>query len=109
MVDELGAKREGIGGYLTKPRQGVGAWTRASSSGRFSTRYAYPARHWELDTEGQPTNHIIETRRRCDLITPVPEPQRRRLVAPGIRPLMPRHLLFCRPADEQPLVANRVM
>ena len=22
--------------------------------------YAYPGRHWELDEEGQPTNHIIE-------------------------------------------------
>jgi type III restriction enzyme len=44
--------------------------------------YAYPALHWELDTDGQPTNRIIETRRRCDLITPVPKPQRRRR-APG--------------------------
>jgi len=44
--------------------------------------YAYPARHWELDEHGQPTNCIIETRRRCDLITPVPKPQRRRR-APG--------------------------
>jgi len=40
--------------------------------------YAYPARHWELDTDGQPTNRIIETRRRCELLTPVPRPQRRR-------------------------------
>jgi type III restriction enzyme len=44
--------------------------------------YAYPARYWELDSEGQPTNRIIEARRRCDLITPVPLPQRRRR-APG--------------------------
>ena len=42
--------------------------------------YAYPARHWELDQDGQPTNHIIESRRRSDLITPVPKPQRRRRV-----------------------------
>jgi len=40
--------------------------------------YAYPARHWELDPDRQPTNHIVESRRRCDLITPVPLPQRRR-------------------------------
>ena len=40
--------------------------------------YAYPARYWELDSEGQPTNRIIETRRRSELITPVPKPQRRR-------------------------------
>jgi type III restriction enzyme len=40
--------------------------------------YAHPARHWELDEDGQPTNRIIETRRRSELITPVPKPQRRR-------------------------------
>jgi type III restriction enzyme len=26
--------------------------------------YAFPGRHWELDADGQPTNRIIETRRR---------------------------------------------
>jgi len=35
--------------------------------------YAYPARHWELDADGQPTNKLIESRRRSDLITPVPK------------------------------------
>jgi len=40
--------------------------------------YAYPARHWELDSDGQPTNRILETRRRSDLITPVPKPKKRR-------------------------------
>ncbi len=40
--------------------------------------YGRPARHWELDADGQPTNRIIETRRRSDLITPVPKPKRRR-------------------------------
>jgi type III restriction enzyme len=44
--------------------------------------YAYPARHWDLDADRQPTNRIVESRRRCDLITPVPLPQRRRR-APG--------------------------
>lgn len=29
--------------------------------------YAYPARHWELDDEGQPTQQIIEHRRRAGL------------------------------------------
>jgi hypothetical protein len=24
--------------------------------------YAYPDRHWELDADGQPTNHLLETR-----------------------------------------------
>ena len=40
--------------------------------------YASPPRHWELDADGQPTNRIIETRRRSELITPVPKPQKRR-------------------------------
>ncbi len=40
--------------------------------------YAYPGRHWELDADGQPTNRIIETRRRSDLIAPVPKPKKRR-------------------------------
>jgi type III restriction enzyme len=44
--------------------------------------YEYPGRHWELDADGQPTNHIIDRRRRSELITPVPKPQRRKR-APG--------------------------
>jgi type III restriction enzyme len=48
--------------------------------------YAYPAQHWELDPDGQPTNRIIETRRRSELITPVPKPQKRRRL-PGQREL----------------------
>ncbi|MFZ2872754.1 BPTD_3080 family restriction endonuclease [Zavarzinia sp.] len=40
--------------------------------------YAYPDRHWELDADGQPTQRIIEMRRRSDLITPVPKPKKRR-------------------------------
>jgi type III restriction enzyme len=44
--------------------------------------YVHPARHWELDEDGQPTNSIIESRRRSELITPIPKPQRRRR-APG--------------------------
>jgi len=43
--------------------------------------YAYPARHWELDADGQPTNRIIDNRRRSELITPVPKPQKRRRAA----------------------------
>ena len=37
--------------------------------------YGYPARHWELN-DGQPTNRILETRRRSELITPVPQPKK---------------------------------
>jgi type III restriction enzyme len=40
--------------------------------------YKAPGRHWELDADGQPTNRIIDTRRRSDLITPVPKPKKRR-------------------------------
>jgi type III restriction enzyme len=40
--------------------------------------YSYPGRHWELDPDGQPTNRIVETRRRSDLITPVPKPKKQK-------------------------------
>ncbi len=40
--------------------------------------YAYPGRHWELDSDGQPTNRVIETRRKSDLLTPVPKPKKQR-------------------------------
>ena len=40
--------------------------------------YAYPARHWELDPDGQPTNTIVESRRKSAFITPVPKPKKRR-------------------------------
>jgi type III restriction enzyme len=40
--------------------------------------YGYPIRHWELDGEGQPTQLIIETRRRAEFITPIPKPKKRK-------------------------------
>ncbi|WP_439817484.1 BPTD_3080 family restriction endonuclease [Zavarzinia sp. CC-PAN008] len=40
--------------------------------------YAYPGRHWELNADGQPTNRIVESRRRSDLITPVPKPKKQK-------------------------------
>lgn len=40
--------------------------------------YEYPAHHWELDDDGQPTTRILGTRRRSELITPVPKPRKRR-------------------------------
>jgi type III restriction enzyme len=40
--------------------------------------YAYPVRHWELDEQGQPTQRIIETRRRAEFITPIPKPKKQR-------------------------------
>jgi type III restriction enzyme len=40
--------------------------------------YVRPLRHWELDAEGQPTQKIIETRRRAEFITPIPKPKTRK-------------------------------
>jgi type III restriction enzyme len=40
--------------------------------------YEYPTRHWELDSNGQPTQRIIENRRRAEFITPIPKPKKRR-------------------------------
>ncbi len=40
--------------------------------------YGYPGRHWELDKDGQPTNQILEHRRRAEFITPIPKPKKRR-------------------------------
>ena len=43
--------------------------------------YEYPARYWELDATGQPTQKIIESRRRAEFITPIPKPKKRRASA----------------------------
>ena len=40
--------------------------------------YACPAKHWELDAHGQPTQKILETRRRAEFITPIPKPKKRK-------------------------------
>jgi type III restriction enzyme len=40
--------------------------------------YARPARHWELDGSGQPTQRVVESRRRAEFITPIPKPRKRR-------------------------------
>ncbi len=40
--------------------------------------YACPSRHWELDEYGQPTQKIIESRRRAEFITPIPKPKKRK-------------------------------
>lgn len=39
--------------------------------------YDAPTRHWELDKDGQPTQRIIESRRRAEFITPIPKPKKR--------------------------------
>lgn len=43
--------------------------------------YEYPKLHWELDKDGQPTQKIVESRRRADFITPIPKPRKRTLKA----------------------------
>ncbi|OZB63726.1 MAG: restriction endonuclease [Thiomonas sp. 13-66-29] len=40
--------------------------------------YAYPVRHWELDSSGQPTQKIVESRRRAEFITPIPKPKKQK-------------------------------
>ncbi len=40
--------------------------------------YGYPARHWELDPDGQPTNRILERRRSADFVSPVPKPKKQK-------------------------------
>ncbi|MCC7342478.1 MAG: hypothetical protein IT170_15460 [Bryobacterales bacterium] len=40
--------------------------------------YEYPIRHWELDSSGQPTQKISDTRRHAEYITPIPAPRKRK-------------------------------
>ena len=40
--------------------------------------YAHPARHRELDAHGQPTQKIIENRRRAEFITPIHRPKKQK-------------------------------
>ncbi len=40
--------------------------------------YLYPSQHWELDTQGQPTQRIHDFRRRAEFITPIPKPKKRK-------------------------------
>lgn len=43
--------------------------------------YSCPTRHWELDPQGQPTQRIVETRRKAEFITPIPKPRKRKKAA----------------------------
>lgn len=38
--------------------------------------YDYPAKHWEIDKNGQPTQQVIAKRRRAEFLTPIPKPRR---------------------------------
>jgi len=40
--------------------------------------YDYPTQYWELDEHAQPTQKIIESRRRAEFITPIPKPRKRK-------------------------------
>src|SRR5206468_4434014 len=40
--------------------------------------YECPRQHWELDKDGQPTQKIIQARRRAEFITPIPKPRKRK-------------------------------
>ncbi|HNC51474.1 MAG TPA: DEAD/DEAH box helicase family protein [Accumulibacter sp.] len=40
--------------------------------------YERPARHWELDASGQPTQKVVESRRRAEFITPIPKPKKQK-------------------------------
>lgn len=40
--------------------------------------YLYPARHWELDSTGQPTNRVVDQRRSADFVSPVPKPRKQK-------------------------------
>lgn len=40
--------------------------------------YEHPKRHWELDKSGQPTQNIVESRRRAEFITPIPKAKKRK-------------------------------
>ena len=40
--------------------------------------YECPQRHWELDPDGQPTQRVVENRRRAEFITPIPKPKKRK-------------------------------
>ena len=41
--------------------------------------YVCPGKHWELDSSGQPTQKVIEHRRKASFITPIPKPKKRKL------------------------------
>ena len=40
--------------------------------------YDPPAKHWELDAQGQPTQRVIDSRRSAEFISPIPKPRKRK-------------------------------
>ena len=51
--------------------------------------YDYPALHWELDEDGQPTNKLIESRRPSKFLTPIPKPKKRRKGQDDVQQALP--------------------
>ena len=45
--------------------------------------YERPSRHWELDDSGQPTQNVIDSRRKASFITPIPKPKKRKSSGQG--------------------------
>src|SRR6266581_2037743 len=69
---------------LPDSRRSAGHLPRAKMSDAFfeqpilNSPYECPTRYWELDAAGQPTQLIIENRRRAEFITPIPKPRKRK-------------------------------
>lgn len=40
--------------------------------------YEYPRRHWELDDSGQPTQKVIDERRKAKFVTPIPKSKKQK-------------------------------
>jgi type III restriction enzyme len=40
--------------------------------------YQYPRHYWELDPTGQPTQRIVDARRRAEFVTPIPKPRKQK-------------------------------
>jgi type III restriction enzyme len=43
--------------------------------------YDCPSQHWELNEDGQPTEKVLQTRRRAQFISPIPKPKKRKTAA----------------------------
>jgi type III restriction enzyme len=61
--------------------------------------YGYPGRYWELDGDGQPTNRIMESRRRAEFITPIPKPKKRKDVAEQTSLVTAQYLFVVRDSE----------
>ena len=60
------------------PRRGASSGSSTGTDPQLNSPYEYPARHWELDANRQPTNRIVERRRTVSFITPIPAARKQR-------------------------------